>query len=133
MLENTSTESTNNIWKLGSLLSNFLTSLTSDGSSSDYSSYSLLSNDSSINITTSDQAKALVQVAQSQVGTKESGTNKIKYVDWITGKSGTSLAWCATFVAWCANQANIPTSIIPKSSACSSMFNYIISHLLSRC
>ena len=125
---NTSIESTNNIWKLGSLLSNFLTSLTSDGSSSDYSSYSLLSNDSSINITTSDQAKALVQVAQSQVGTKESGTNKIKYVDWITGKSGTSLAWCATFVAWCANQANIPTSIIPKSSACSSMFNYIISH-----
>ena len=29
-------------------------------------------------------------------------------------KYGTSGAWCAHFIIWCANQANIPTSVLPR-------------------
>ena len=42
-------------------------------------------------------------------------------------KYGTSGAWCAHFIVWCADQANIPTSVLPriyKAEAYRSEANY---------
>ena len=56
-------------------------------------------------------AAAVVSVARSQIGVKESpaGSNKVKYSAWY-GMVG---PWCAMFVSWCAAQAKA-TTIIPK-------------------
>lgn len=65
---------------------------------------------------TGDQRADIVGVALTQVGYREGkGTglnnNDTKYGDWA-GWPGTE--WCGWFVSWCANQANIPTSVLPK-------------------
>lgn len=54
----------------------------------------------------------LIKVARSQLGVKESpaGSNKVKYSKWY----GLVGPWCAMFVSWCADQAGIPVSVIPK-------------------
>lgn len=64
---------------------------------------------------TGDYQKDLIAVAKSQLGYKESETGETIYSAWA-GQNGK--AWCSEFVAWCANKAKIPTSIIPvgKSS-----------------
>lgn len=54
----------------------------------------------------------IVEVAKGEVGYTESGTNVTKYGTWY----GLQDEWCAIFVAWCANQANISTSVIPKTA-----------------
>lgn len=52
------------------------------------------------------------------VATKEVGaTNGAKY------GSG---AWCAYFVVWCAKQAGIPSSVIPYTGACTTMYSTMI-------
>ena len=47
------------------------------------------------------------------------GSNSVKYNDWYYGKhvSGSAYPWCAAFVAWVANQAGVPTDILPKSAS----------------
>ena len=61
-----------------------------------------------------------VNVAKSQIGIKETGTNNVKYNTWyygrvVNGTPGTSeYAWCVTFECWCANQVGILNSLIPK-------------------
>ena len=61
-----------------------------------------------------------VNVAKSQIGIKETGTNNIKYNTWyyghaVNGATGTSqYAWCVTFECWCANQVGILNTLIPK-------------------
>ncbi len=59
-------------------------------------------------------------IAQEEVGYTESGTNVTKYGSWY----GLQDEWCAMFVAWCANQANISTSIIPKYAYCLDMRDF---------
>lgn len=61
----------------------------------------------------------LVNVALKEKGTKESGTNNVKYNTWYHGRevSGEDYPWCAVFVSWCANQLGIPTTIIPKTAS----------------
>lgn len=57
------------------------------------------------------EAKRLVEVAVSQIGYREGANNNTKYGAWY----GLNYQpWCAMFVSWCADQAGIPTSIIPK-------------------
>ena len=56
----------------------------------------------------------LVQVALNEKGVTETGSNITKYGAWA-GTNG--LPWCATFVSWCAAEANIPTTIIRKTSS----------------
>lgn len=61
-----------------------------------------------------------VNVARSQIGIKEIGTNNVKYNTWyygrvVSGTPGTSeYAWCVTFECWCANKVGILNSLIPK-------------------
>ena len=58
-----------------------------------------------------------VGVAATQVGYKESGYNNTKYGAWY-GMNGEP--WCAIFVSWCADQAGILNTLIPKFSGCTS-------------
>lgn len=59
-------------------------------------------------------AKDIVDVAIGEIGYKEEGKNNTKYGAWY-GTNGA--AWCHMFVSWCANQAGVSTSIIPKTSS----------------
>lgn len=79
---------------------------------------------------TGNQRADIVAVAQTQVGYHEgnsksdvSGTssgsgNYTKYNNWFGSLSGHgySYMWCQTFIAWCANQAGVPTDVVPKVS-----------------
>lgn len=62
----------------------------------------------------------IIDLAQSQVGTKESppNSNNVKYNTWYYGKavSGSSYPWCAVFISWLFNQ--IDNSLIKKSASC---------------
>ena len=44
-------------------------------------------------------------------GNSDNGDNDNKYTDWY----GNHVDWCAIFVIWCADQADVPTSVIPFS------------------
>ncbi|MBQ4561398.1 MAG: InlB B-repeat-containing protein [Clostridia bacterium] len=78
-------------------------------------------------VNTGNQIEDIIGVAMTQVGYKEgnsssqlSGTvagsgNYTKYGKWYGINPG---AWCAMFVSWCANQAGISTSVIPKHASC---------------
>lgn len=58
----------------------------------------------------------IVDVAIGEIGYKEQGKNQTKYGKWI-GMNGAS--WCHIFVSWCANQAGVSTSIVPKTASTS--------------
>lgn len=72
----------------------------------------------------------LLQIAEQEVGYIEKESNKdldislgnpgdnnfTKFGDWYNLNG---YAWCAMFVSWCADQAGIPTTIIPKHASCS--------------
>lgn len=66
-------------------------------------------------------AKDIVDVAIGEIGYKEEGNNLTKYGKWY-GMNGA--AWCHMFVSWCANQAGVKTSIVPKTASCSSGMNW---------
>ncbi len=88
---------------------------------------------------TGNQRTDIVNVALSQVGYREgsysgdyggaddgSYNNYTEYNYWYHNYvssgmpvGGDSAPWCATFVSWCAEQANIPTSILKRSTAAS--------------
>ncbi len=80
------------------------------------------------------QSENLVSIAKSQLGIKERSSNSddIMYNDWYYGRRvnnngvAAKYAWCAAFVSWCANQAKIPTSIIPKTANTTDMKNRLI-------
>ena len=65
----------------------------------------------------------MVEIAKAELGTEETGTDMTKYGEWY-GWNG--VAWCAIFVCWCANQANVDTTIIKKTSSCTDMMNFFI-------
>ena len=85
---------------------------------------------------TGNQRTDIVNIALSQVGYREgtrsgdyggaddgSYNNYTEYNYWYhnyvsTGMpvGGDSAPWCATFVSWCAEQANIPTTILKRST-----------------
>ena len=70
----------------------------------------------------------IVSIALNEVGTTErsAGSDDTKYNDWYYGKRTPGVQWCAIFVCWCANQAGISTSIIPKTAACATMKNKMV-------
>lgn len=61
---------------------------------------------------TGDMRADLIGVALTQVGYYEGPNNDTKYGEWY---GYNNLGWCGMFVTWCAEQAGIPTSIIPKT------------------
>lgn len=66
-------------------------------------------------VVTGNNAKDIVGVATTQIGYVEGENNYTKYGEWY----GTpNVAWSATFVVWCADQAGVKTSVIPKFSSC---------------
>lgn len=58
----------------------------------------------------------LVDIASKEVGYKEGSGNRTKYGEY-TGANGA--AWCHSFVSWCAKEAEIGTSIVPKTASVS--------------
>ncbi len=66
----------------------------------------------------------IVQVAYTQVGTNRGG---FMYKSWYGMDS--SVAWCAIFVSWVANQCNyIDTGVIPKFASCEWGKNWFINN-----
>lgn len=70
-------------------------------------------------------AQKMVNIALAEEGYKESGNNNTKYGTWY-GYNG--VAWCAIFVCWCASQAGVSTSVIPKVASVSSLMSFAKSH-----
>lgn len=56
----------------------------------------------------------IIGVALTQVGYYEGANNDTKYGVWY---GYNNLGWCGMFVSWCAEQAGIPKSIIPKTGS----------------
>lgn len=75
----------------------------------------------------------LIAVAKTQIGYTELNVSTgrplnssqtggyTKYGAWF---GAPTTAWCAFFVAWCSNQANISTSVIPRIGNCAAMVNW---------
>ena len=57
----------------------------------------------------------LIDAAIKELGYKEGAGNQTKYGEWY-GMNGA--AWCHMFVSWCADQAGIPLSTVPKTASC---------------
>lgn len=95
---------------------------------------SLATNIPALEVQAADQAESIVSVARSQIGVKERSSNSddILYNDWYYGRRvnnngvAAKYAWCAVFVSWCADQAGIPTNIIPKTANTTDMKNRLI-------
>lgn len=74
---------------------------------------------------TGNQCEDIVQVALTQVGYVETGSNITKYNDWMSSAAGYNyqgVSWCAIFVCWCANEAKVPTSIISRNAGCTALY-----------
>lgn len=63
----------------------------------------------------------IVNVALSQLGYTEGANNDTIYGDWY---GLPNQPWCAMFVSWCADQANISQDIIRKFASCTTGFNW---------
>ncbi len=62
-------------------------------------------------------AKDIIDVAIGEIGYSETGNNSTKYGKWY-GMDGA--AWCHMFVSWCASEAGVSSSIVPKTASTSS-------------
>jgi hypothetical protein len=58
----------------------------------------------------SEKRKVVLAIAAKEIGTKEKPVNQVKYNDWIYSKivSGPQYPWCAAFVSWVFNFAQLP-------------------------
>lgn len=63
-------------------------------------------------VNTGDQRADIVAVALTQVGYMEGANNDTKYGVWY---GYNNLGWCGIFVAWCADQAGVPTSVLART------------------
>ena len=72
-------------------------------------------------VNTGDQRQDFLAVALSQVGYTEGRENDTKYGTWY---GMPFQAWCATFVTWCARQAEISTDILGRSALASPKRGY---------
>ncbi len=72
---------------------------------------------------TGDTLEDIIAIAETQLGYMEGslegtvqGSNDCtKYGEWYGMNYN---PWCAMFVSWCADQAGIPTTVIPKHASC---------------
>lgn len=81
----------------------------------------------------SDLRTAIISVAKSQIGVKEEPYNNVKYNTWFYGKEvceaqkgQTRYAWCVVFLAWCADRADVPQSVIPKIGSVSGLKSFFV-------
>ncbi len=66
-------------------------------------------------------AKDIIDVAAGELGYKEEGDNRTKYGAWM-GMNGAP--WCHMFVSWCADQAGVSASVVPKTASTSAGMNW---------
>ncbi len=64
---------------------------------------------------TGDMREDFVNVAFSQLGYEEASDESTIFGAWADDPYQ---AWCSEFAAWCAEKAEIPTTIIPKKKSC---------------
>lgn len=64
----------------------------------------------------------LIGIAMTQVGYYGNTVIGTKYGAWY-GTNYTYSQWCAMFIAWCANEAEIPTSVIYKTAKANNFRN----------
>lgn len=64
-------------------------------------------------VNTGNQAEDLVGVAMTQVGYTEGPDNDTKYGDWLGFPNA---PWCASFISWCAEQADISPWILQRTA-----------------
>lgn len=64
-----------------------------------------------------------LEIAESELGT----VGGDKYRRWYTGRAD-GQPWCATFISWCANEAGILDTCIPKFQGCSVGVSWFKSH-----
>ena len=84
-----------------------------------------------IHVNSGDALEDIIAVAETQLGYKEGdlsgevqGSNDYtKYGAWYGINPG---AWCAMFVSWCADQADIPATVIPRHANCDVGMNWFI-------
>ena len=90
---------------------------------SGFESCSYLPPDTTMTMSISEGGSSLciIEVAKGEVGTVETGSDMTEYGVWY-GENGEP--WCAIFVAWCANQANVSTSIVPKKKGCGDVMRF---------
>lgn len=84
-------------------------------------------------VNTADKAADIIEVARTQLGYMEGslegtvqGSNDCtKYGEWYGLNYN---PWCAMFVSWCANEAEIPTTVIPKHASCDVGMNWFLNN-----
>ena len=64
-------------------------------------------------VNTGNQAEDLVGVAMTQVGYTEGPDNDTKYGDWLGFPNA---PWCASFISWCAEQAEISPYTLQRTA-----------------
>lgn len=69
------------------------------------------------------QRENIVSIAIGEIGHAEP-TGDDKYIKWYNTGIPLTTAWCAIFVSWCANQAGVSTSVIPKFASCTLGMNW---------
>lgn len=62
----------------------------------------------------------IISTADREVGYTEYGNNGSKYGEYY---GNNNQPWCAMFVSWCADHANISTSVIRQTASCTKMRN----------
>lgn len=68
-------------------------------------------------------SRCIIQVARNEMGYVEGSGGYTKYGDWFELPYG---EWCVMFVSWCANKADIPTSIISKQSGTGHLHDFFM-------
>lgn len=63
-------------------------------------------------VNTGDQRKDIIGVALTQLGYKEGANNASKYGSWMGVADS---PWCASFVSWCAAQADISEDVLRRT------------------
>ena len=96
-------------------------------SSSDFMSCSYVPTDNGVMMlsgetTAAGSSMCLLHIAANEIGYIETGDNQTKYNDWIGVQGG----WCAMFIAWCADQASISTSVIPCTGGPGILKNFFV-------
>ncbi len=84
-------------------------------------------------INTGNKINDIIAIARTQLGYLEGsleGTVQLnndctKYGAWYGMNYA---AWCAMFVSWCANQAGVPTTVIPKHASCDVGMSWFIKY-----
>src|SRR5918999_2801063 len=65
----------------------------------------------------------VIRIATAEIGTRETGTNNVKYNHWlgyIPGypHSGYGYPWCASFASWVYSHAGLTSGSYPRTASC---------------